>query len=140
MTDRRRTVQSAQPEKNRRSVVQPVKKLSIGTGFHRRLTKAGVLAEARFRTLVEDAIVALGAARAPVDGLWDERKRDWSIETKHGKLWLTIHGTWIAGLWDNWPRAQNAGLDHWKWNHHYDEGAAEPAVEHFVRQLKAVLP
>lgn len=105
-----------------------------------RLTKAGVAAEAHFKTLVEEQLVVFGATRAPNDGLWAERKREWSIETKHGKLWLTVYGHNVMGLWDDWPRAQNAGLDHWKWNHHYDLGAAACEVEHFARQLKAVLP
>jgi hypothetical protein len=146
------------------------RKLSVGKGFNRRITRAGEAAGARLKACVEARIEAMGAKRSPdepadnsctrcgrlaecvcVDASgasgpfasvpYEKRKREWSIETVHGKLWLTVHSDWwIAGLWDDWPRAKAAGFDHWKWNHHFPEGAGEAAVEAFARELGALLP
>lgn len=115
------------------------KRLSVGSGWNRRVTKYGLKVQAAFKAMVEERIRALGAARAPADGPYEARKRDWSIETVHGRLWLTVYGDWIAGLWDDWSRAKEAGHYHWKWNHHYDEGAAEAEVEAFARVLDRLL-
>lgn len=109
------------------------KKLSVGRGSNLRITKEGKRVQARFKVLVEIALVSLGATQTP------SGRREWSIETRYGVLHLTPYGDWIAGLFDDWERAK-VRFDHWKWNHHYDEGAAEPAVEDFRRKLKALLP
>ena len=141
-------------------------RLSVGRGANRRITKAGLASGERFKAAVEAALVELGAKRSPeapasnvcttcgellkcnCDGgpvvfpPYAERRREWSIETRHGKLWLNVYAEdcWIAGLWEDWPRAKAAGMDHWKWNHHYHLGAGEAEAADFVRRVRAVLP
>ena len=87
------------------------------------------------------ACVDVSGASGPFSFVpYEERKREWSIETRHGKLWLTVHDDWwIAGLWEDWPRAKAAGMDHWKWNHHYRDGADDVEAASFIRELRAVL-
>ena len=71
----------------------------------------------------------------------------WDVRTRYGALRVTPMEDWVACRFLDWPKdyascisyARANGFEHWKWNHHYHEGAAEPEVEDFARRLAAIL-
>ena len=127
------------------------KKLSVGRGMNRRVTKAGEAAMKRFDDLVVAYLLAIDATPADFGA--------WIVVTVHGSLRVTPHGNWIAQSFQDWPgmpghltggdaranyeacmkHARALGFDHWKWNFHYDLGAAEPEVDAWKRRLRRVL-
>lgn len=107
-------------------------RLTIGRGFKRRLTKAGVKADAHFDAIVNAYLATVGTKPGYL-------VYEWAVETTYGTLGVSSHGHWIACCFADWPRAKAAGFTHWKWNHHWDVGAAEAELEHFKRQLGPIL-
>ena len=111
------------------------KRLTIGKGFNRRLTKAGKDAEAHFDTIVAEYMASIGAKPGVV--------RTWQVETIAGTMQVSTHGHWIATRFDDIGRAVSLGLvrgcTSGKWNHHYDTGAAETELGDFQRQLARIL-
>jgi hypothetical protein len=112
------------------------KKLSIGRGMKRRLTKAGIAAEDRFKKLVDAYLATIGTKSTYYE---------WAVETRAGMLSLTAYGHWIACRFEDVERAKVFGLGYLnphsgKWNHHYEIGAGEAELEDFKRQLGRLLP
>ena len=108
------------------------KKLSIGKGWNRRPTKLGMKIRAEFDVKVAAMLRELRATPTP------EAMYMWRIETKHGPLGISTHGTWIACRFED-SDAGKKFCGHWKWNHHYDEGAGDDEVASFRRQLESIL-
>lgn len=108
-------------------------KLSVGKGFNRRATKLGLKVQAEFDAMVIEVLRELGATPTP-DAMYQ-----WRILTKHGPLGMSAHGDWIACRFEDYETGKRF-CGHWKWNHHFHEGAGRPEVNHFVRLLKAILP
>jgi hypothetical protein len=106
-------------------------KLFVGKGWNRRPTKLGLATRAKFDEMVIVALRELGATETG-------RFYKWQIMTKHGLLEINPNGTWIACRFDD-TEAGKKFSGHWKWNHHYDEGAGEREVAFFRRQLEAIL-
>jgi hypothetical protein len=111
------------------TVIVNGKRLRVGD----RLTKAGMAAEVHFDKLVVEHLKGIGAVAAP-------NAYGWQLETTLGGLRVGSRGHYIVQVFDDWPRAKAAGFDHWKWNFHYEIGAAEDEVDHWKRQLARVLP
>ena len=91
-------------------------KLSIGKGWNRRPTKLGPKMRAEFDVKVVEVLRELGATTTP------DTMYTWRIITKHGPLGISTHGTWIASRFEDYEAGKKF-CGHWKWNHHYDEGA-----------------
>jgi hypothetical protein len=102
-----------------------------------------------------DPIPATGWDDATINATWGNACREynrgvgavaapnaygWQLETTLGGLRVGSRGHYIVQVFDDWPRAKAAGFDHWKWNFHYEIGAAEDEVDHWKRQLARVLP
>jgi hypothetical protein len=111
----------------------PTPKLTIGKGANMRVTKAGAKAEAHFDAIVNAYLATVGTK--PGRLLYE-----WTVETIAGPLGLSSHGHWIAGCFEDWPRAKALGHSHWKWNYHYEVGAAERELEDFKYRLGLILP
>jgi hypothetical protein len=123
------------------------KKLTIGSGMNRRLTKAGEAAELRFDALVNAYLATVGAP-IPVAGVTSGGVRfgyEWTVETKAGPYKCAARGHYIVGMFEDVDRAKASGLAAFngysgKWNHHFDVGAGEREVEFFRQRLNAILP
>lgn len=98
-----------------------------------RVTKAGLAAEAHFDKLVIAHLESIGARRTP-------NGYGWEVDTTLGTLRVGHRGHYIVQVFDDWGRAKAAGFDHWKWNFHYELGAAEAEVENWKRCLARWLP
>jgi hypothetical protein len=112
------------------------KRLTIGKGFNRRLTKAGKAAEAHFDAIVAEYMASIGAKPS--------LKRTWQVETTAGTLHVSTYGSWIATLFEDVEKARLLGLVrgafyNGKWNHHYGTGAAEAELGEFQCQLARIL-
>jgi len=119
----------------------PAKRLTVGRGWNRRVTKAGKAAEARFDALVIEHLKAIGATPT------GDFLGTWIVQTIHGRLRVAPRGNWIAQAFLDWPddyreciaHARARGFDHWKWNFHY-ELDAEPNVTDWKVRLGEILP
>ena len=107
-------------------------KLSVGRGFNRRTTKLGLAIQAKFDAMVIEVLRDLGATHTPT------AMYQWKIMTKHGQLGITPRGHCVMCRFED-SEAGKKFCGHWKWNHHYHEGAGAYDVASFRRQLEAIL-